>query len=93
VQKTSAETIPFNARITPEQKDLIQRAASALGLTMTDFVFQAARERAIATIEQQSVLRLTLADVEKFQAAIENPPMPSAEVLAAFERAPRATLR
>jgi uncharacterized protein (DUF1778 family) len=91
--KNSAPTVNFNARINLDQKELIQRAADLRGITLTDFVLQAAHDRALETIERESVLKLALGDALAFHAAIEQPPEPTAEVLAAFRKAPRATIR
>lgn len=91
--KNTAATTNFNARISLDQKDLIQRAAEMRGVTMTDFVLQAAHDRAVETIEQESVLKLSLEDAVKFQAAIDSPPSPNEQVFTAFERAPRASVR
>jgi uncharacterized protein (DUF1778 family) len=73
----SKPTVPFNARIPEDQKELIARAAAVRGMTLTDFVFQAARAEAIATIEREAIFRLSLAGLAQIEAALANPPIPT----------------
>jgi len=54
----------INLRALPEQRDLIDQAASLLGKNRSDFMLEAACERAQAIVLDQVFFRL---DTEKFQ--------------------------
>jgi uncharacterized protein (DUF1778 family) len=58
-QTRSAKMYRFDARLSEEQKLLIQRAADLEGRTMTDFVLHSAETAAERTIEQRAMLILT----------------------------------
>ena len=55
---------PINLRALPEQRDLIDHAASLLGKNRSDFMLEAACERAQAVVLDQVFFRL---DEEKFR--------------------------
>lgn len=74
----------FNARLTPEVKALLQRAADLRGQTLTDFVVGAAYDRATATIEETNILRLTDRDAETFATALGQPPSVDPAVVGRF---------
>jgi len=71
-----AKTYRFDARLTEDQKLLIQRAADLEGRSMTDFVLDSAKAAAERTIEKREVLVLTARDAEAFVNAILNPREP-----------------
>lgn len=71
-----AKTYRFDARLTEEQKFLIQRAADLEGRTMTDFVLHSAEAAAERTIEKRAMLILTARETEAFASAIVSPPRP-----------------
>lgn len=73
---SAAKTYRFDARLTAEQKLLIQRAADLEGRTMTDFVLHSAESTAERTIERRYMLILTARETEAFANAILNPPNP-----------------
>lgn len=58
----------INLRALPEQRDLIDHAASLLGKNRSDFMLEAACERAQAVVLDQ--VHFTL-DAEKFQQFVE----------------------
>jgi uncharacterized protein (DUF1778 family) len=72
-----------SARIEPEVLEIVKRAAEIQGRSVSEFVVSTAREAANRTIEEASVIRLTLAGQRAFAEAILNPPKPSV----GFERA------
>ena len=72
-----AKTYRFDARLSEEQKILIQRAADLEGRTMTDFVLHSAEVAAEQTIEKRSVLVLSARESAAFVDAILNPREPS----------------
>jgi uncharacterized protein (DUF1778 family) len=63
---------------------IVKRAAEIQGRSVSEFVVSAAREAANRTIEEASVIRLTLAGQRAFAEAILNPPNPSAGLERAF---------
>lgn len=76
----------LETRITPEQKELLQRAASLEGRTLTDFVLTSAQDAAQRTIEAHTVLALSARDQRAFITALLNPPPPSKRLKRAAER-------
>lgn len=61
-------------------------AAEIQGRSLTDFVVSAAQEAAQRAIEQGEVVRLSLADSERFAQALLSPPDPSPALERAFAR-------
>jgi uncharacterized protein (DUF1778 family) len=66
----------FDARLSEEQKLLIQQAADLEGRSMTDFVLHSAEIAAERTIERRAKLVLTARDTEAFVEAVLRPPNP-----------------
>lgn len=69
------ETI--NLRASAEQKALIDRAASRLGKTRTEFMLDSAREAAENTLLDQRIFLLGDYDYERFVARLDAPVEPS----------------
>ena len=76
----------LGVRISPAQKALIERAAEMQGRSVSDFVVSSAQERAEQVIRTQTVLTLTLADMELFADLVLNPPAPAAAARSAAKR-------
>ena len=76
----------LEARISPEIKSLLQKAADLEGLTLTDFVIASVQVAAIATIQKHQTLKLSLEDSEAFVDALLNPPLPNEALKAAAVR-------
>lgn len=74
------------ARVTPRQKELLERAAALDGRTLTDFVLSSAQAAAAETIARHELLELTPDDQGVFVAALLKPPAPNAALRAAAER-------
>jgi uncharacterized protein (DUF1778 family) len=74
------------ARLLPEQKERIERAANLKGLSLSDFMVQHADEAAIRTIQLHTSWTLEKQDRDVFVQALLNPPEPSARVKAAVKR-------
>ena len=80
------EKARFDARLTQQQKQLFEQAAAAAGFkTLTDFVLQAAQEKAVAVLIQQQHLVLTAEAQKRFIDALENPPEPNEYLKAAWK--------
>jgi uncharacterized protein (DUF1778 family) len=63
----------LEARVTTEQKSLIERAAALQGRTLTDFVLTSVQDAARRAIEDYSQLALSVRDSEAFADALLNP--------------------
>jgi uncharacterized protein (DUF1778 family) len=84
--RQSAGFARLEARVSPEQKELIQRAADLEGRSLTDYLVGSATAAAQQTIQRHQVLQLTARATEAFIAAIENPPAPGKRLRAAAQR-------
>jgi uncharacterized protein (DUF1778 family) len=67
----------INLRALPEQRDLIDQAASALGKNRSDFMLEAACERAQSVLLDQVFFRLDADKFEQFVALLDAPPQPN----------------
>ena len=74
------------ARLLPEQKKRIERAARLKGLSLSDFIVQHADEAAIKTIQLHTSWTLEDRDRDQFVRALLKPPAPSARMKAAVKR-------
>lgn len=63
----------LEARVTAEQKTLIERAAALQGRTVTDFVLTSVQDAARRAIEEHQQLELSVRDSEAFVDALLNP--------------------
>lgn len=68
----------LEARITRQQKELLQRAADLEGRTLTDFVISSASEKALRTITDHTIIKLSQEDTFAFVEALLHPPEPNA---------------
>lgn len=67
----------LEARVSPETKALLQKAADLEGRTLTDFVAASAQAEAYRVIEQHQTLKLSIEDSKAFVDALLNPPQPN----------------
>lgn len=72
VDRTRGERL--EARITREQKALIQRAAELEGRSMTDYVISSVQDAAKRTVEAHDVTVLSAAQSRAFVDALLDPP-------------------
>ena len=63
----------LEARVTADQKSLIEHAAALQGRTVTDFVLTSVQEAARRTIEEHQRLDLTMRDSQAFVEALIDP--------------------
>jgi uncharacterized protein (DUF1778 family) len=77
----------FNARLSEEQKAILQRAADLKGVSLSDFVLGTAHDEALRIIEAHEVIRLSQRDSIAFLEALENPPAASDKVIERFNKA------
>jgi uncharacterized protein (DUF1778 family) len=76
----------LEARVTEDQKRLIERAAQLRGRTVTDFLVTEIQEAAAATIRDFETLQLRDKARELFMHALLNPPEPNAAANEAMAR-------
>ena len=74
------------ARLRPDQKMRIERAANLKGLSVSDFMVQNADEAAIRTIREHETWTLSNADRDLFVDAIIKSPSPNARLRSAARR-------
>ena len=82
----TAKTERAETRLLPAQKRRIERAAAHRGLSLSDFMVQAADEAATRTIEQHETWLLRDNDRDFFVKALLHPPEPNARLKAAAKR-------
>ena len=76
----------LEARVTPEQKALLQRAAALEGRTVTDFLVSSAQAAALETIRRHEQIVLSARDSAIFVESLLNPPAPPERLRAAARR-------
>jgi len=73
----SSRRQPLNLRIKPEERGLIDRAASLSGKTRTDFVLEAARHAAEDALLDRTVFAVSPGAYAAFLARLDEPPKPN----------------
>lgn len=68
----------INLRALPEQRDLIDQAAHLLGKNRSDFMLEAACERAQSVVLDQVHFRLDADSFQQFVDLLDAPPAPNA---------------
>ncbi len=79
-------TARLEARISVALHATLKRAAEIQGRTVSDFVIAAVQEAAQRALEEAEVIRLSLADQQRFAEAILSPPEPSPALRRAMSR-------
>ena len=74
------------ARLLPEQKKRIERAARLKGVSLSDFIVQHADEAARKTIQEHTSWVLGDRDRDVFVQALLKPPRPSTRMKQALQR-------
>jgi uncharacterized protein (DUF1778 family) len=64
----------INLRALPEQRDLIDRAATLLGKNRSDFMLEAACDKAQAVVLDQVFFSLDTEKLQRFTAMLDAPP-------------------
>jgi uncharacterized protein (DUF1778 family) len=77
-----AKNARLEARVTIEQKQLLERAASLRGQNLTEFMISVLADAATQTILDSELIALTDRDRQAFAAALLNPTAPSAQAIA-----------
>lgn len=76
----------LEARITPQQKLLIERAAAIRGTSVTEFVVASVQESATRLLQEFDSLELRDEARDRFIEAVLNPPAPNEAARAAAAR-------
>ena len=76
----------IDCRVNSNSKSLFARAAKLAGSSLTAFVIEAARERAIRIINEHDRLVLNNEARDVFMNALANPPAPNAALRSAAEK-------
>jgi len=82
----AVSTARLEARISTDLQQMLKRAAALQGRTLTDFVVTAVQDAAQRAIEQAEVIRLSLADQQRFAQALLAPPKPAPALKRAMAR-------
>jgi uncharacterized protein (DUF1778 family) len=77
----------LEARVTAEEKKLLQEAAAAKGLTLSAFVTSSAREAALKVLREQHVIELGRRDQRAFVEAMLTPETPNERLRIVAKRA------
>lgn len=86
MKTASTSTARLEARISMDLHATLKRAAELQHRTMTDFVIAAVQEAAQRAIEQAEVIRMSLADQQRFAQALLSPPKATPTLARAFAR-------
>lgn len=73
----AAHKTRLDVRLAADHKDLIERAASILGQSVSAFAVSTLVKEAGQVVEQLAALQLSNRDRDAFLAALDNPPEPS----------------
>jgi uncharacterized protein (DUF1778 family) len=76
-------------RVSEAEKNELEHAAALSGKSLSAFIADAVHREVRETIRENAVIRLSRDAAAALHALIENPPQPSPEVRAAFDRAPK----
>ena len=76
----------LEARISPEQKRLFERAAELQGRTLTEFVVRSTLEAAQEAVRENELMSLTARDTKALVSALLKPPVPSVRLKRAAKR-------
>lgn len=86
MRSVAIPTARLEARISTELHATLKRAAELQNRTMTDFVIAAVQEAAQRAIDQTNIVRLSLADQQRFAQAFLSPPKAPPPLVRAFVR-------
>ena len=78
--------VRLEARLSPEQKKLIQRAADLVGWSLTDFVVSSSQQAANKIIREHEIISLTAQESEHFVGVLLNAVKPNTALKKAAEK-------
>lgn len=74
IESQEAKTSRLEARLPETVHGLLRQAAALQGRSISEFVVNSAREAAERAIAEHNLIELSLADQQRFAAALEKPP-------------------
>jgi uncharacterized protein (DUF1778 family) len=83
--RQSNRTARVEARISPDALAVVKRAAEIQGRSVSEFIVDAAQQIAHKTIEETTIIRLSVEDQRLIMESILNPPEPTEALRKAFE--------
>lgn len=83
---TKSKQSRVDLRVSPEQKELLERAAFLRGLSLSSYLLSNSIEAAIKDIESHSKFVLSDNDRDLFLSLMENPPEPNQALKSAMKR-------
>jgi uncharacterized protein (DUF1778 family) len=86
ITATAKRTERLDARVTREEKRVIETAANLRGISVTDLLRTSVTDAAIRIIRERETLTLSERERRAFLQALLNPPRPNAAALAALQR-------
>ena len=79
-------TARLEARVSPEEKKLLEEAARVKGLTITELLVSSAHDAAVRILREHAIIELGRSDQMKFVKAILTPDEPNARLRALAKR-------
>ena len=73
-------------RCRTRDKELIEQAAAALGMTVSDYILSTLIERSLGEMQRQNRINLTRAAMEQVQAFLQSDPEPAPTLAANLRR-------
>ncbi len=83
---TTVKSKRLEARVTEQQRELIQRAADVSGRSLTDFIVSSLQTAAEETLRAYQEIELTTRSAEAFVNSLLDPPAPNEHLRAAANR-------
>lgn len=83
---STSEQERIDLRTSPEIKELIVRAASTVGMSLSAFLLGAAQERARQVLAEQETVTLSPRDWRAFAEALDDADKPKPKLAAAMKR-------
>lgn len=77
---TRRRDVKINLRAPAQTKEIIDKAAKVVGMTLTDFMIDTARQRAEEILLDQRFFALDEEKFAQFIAVLDQPPAPSEEL-------------
>ena len=93
IETSTAEFARLNFRVPQAAKEIIERAALASGLTITDFAISALLQSAHETLERQAQRRLSDRDRDLFLAMLDRDTQPNEALKNAARRFKRLKVK
>lgn len=83
--RQSSRTSRVEARISPDALAVVKRAAEIQGRSVSEFIVDAAQDAAHRTIEETTIIRVSVEDHRRIMESLLNPPEPTEALRRAFE--------